>query len=234
MPSHFEDQDALSHVVQKRAEGIVELSESHGTELPGHLAAGADTAIEMALLLFLAWLAFPALFWPLAAAWVVWKTGRSARLGWARLERLHRVIEQEKYEIEHHRQQEREELTVLYRAKGFEGKLLEEVIDTLMADQDRLLTVMLEEELGLTLRAYEHPLKQAVGALIGGLLSTAVCGIFFWLFPTFGMLIASPLLIGCAAAFGAKTQQNRVIHAIVWTLAVGILAVGVFYFFGNA
>ncbi len=35
-----------------------------------------------------------------------------------------------------------------------------------MADDNRLLRVMLEEELGLTLEAYEHPLKQAFGALL--------------------------------------------------------------------
>ncbi len=90
--------------------------------------------------------------------------GRSAWLGWSRLERLHRILAQEKWEIEHNREQEREELGVLYAAKGFEGKLLEDVLDVLMADGDRLLKVMVEEELGLTLESQVHPLKQGLGA----------------------------------------------------------------------
>jgi hypothetical protein len=97
--------------------------------------------------------------------WAVWKTGRSALLGWGRMERLHRLIEEERWEIQHHRAQERRELGEMYRAKGFDGKLLEEVLDVLMSDDNRLLKVMLEEELGLTLEAYEHPLRQAIGAL---------------------------------------------------------------------
>src|SRR5262249_53556095 len=126
-----------------------------------------------------------------AGAWLIWKTGRSAWLGWSRIERLHRVVEQEKWEIEHHRQQEREELKALYATKGFEGKLLEDVLDVLMADGDRLLRVMVEEELGLTLESHEHPLKQAVGAGLGVLFSSILCLFGLWLYPSLGLLIAA-------------------------------------------
>ena len=78
-----------------------------------------------------------------------------------------RLLEEEKWEIEHNRNQEKVELKVLYRAKGFEGKLLDDVVDVLMADDKRALHIMLKEELGMTLEAYEHPLKQSLGALLG-------------------------------------------------------------------
>src|SRR5262249_44443752 len=130
---------------------------------------GADAARETCLALALLWLF--GLHWAalliFSGAWLIWKTGRSAWLGWSRIERLHRIVAQEKWEIEHHRQQEREELGALYAAKGFEGKLLEDVLDVLMADNDRLLRVMVEEELGLSLHSQEHPLKQATGAFLG-------------------------------------------------------------------
>ena len=93
-------------------------------------------------------------------------------LGWARLERLHRIVEEERYEIENHRQQEREELKELYRAKGFQGKLLDEVVDVLMADGERLLKVMVEEELGLSLQSQEHPLKQGAGSALGAFVAS--------------------------------------------------------------
>ena len=234
---HFEDKDALSHVMEKRAEGMLSLSEAHGTEMPGHLAAGADAAREMAVVLLLVWLFLTLLGVPagfvlvaFGLGWFAWKIGRSAWLGWARLERLHRVIEQEKYEIEHHRPQEREELIALYGAKGFEGKLLDDVVDVLMADQDRLLKVMLEEEMGLTLQAYEHPLKQCFGAAAGSMIALFVSVISFFLFPSYGILIASFLLLTASAIVSALYEKNRVIPAVIWNLSIGGLAFGVAYF----
>ena len=211
---------------------MLSLSEAHGTEMPGHLAAGADAAREMAMILLLAWIFFPAasILLSIGLAWLAWKTGRSAWLGWARLERLHRVIEQEKYEIEHHRPQEREELIALYGAKGFEGKLLDDVVDVLMADQDRLLKVMLEEEMGLTLQAFEHPLKQSLGAAVGSCVSLIAGMISFLLSPSYGMLIASFLLLTASASVSALYEKNQVIPAVIWNLSIGALSFGAAYF----
>ena len=70
----------------------------------------------------------------------------------------------------------------MYEQKGLSGDLLDQVIEVLMADDNRLLRVMLEEELGLTLESYEHPLKQAAGAGLGVLSAFlgAVLGFFMW------------------------------------------------------
>ncbi len=240
MTEHFHDKDAIDHVIQKRAEGIVALSESHGTEMPGHLSAGADCARELAVYLFIFWLLLFVLQVPFALMTAIliafgvgllsWKTGRSAQLGWARLERLHRVIEQERFEIESNRGQEREELTALYAAKGFEGKLLEDVIDVLMADNDRLLKVMLEEELGLTLQAYEHPIKQCLGALVGGFCTLLLCAFFYFLIPIYGMLIASIFVVCIASCVAALHEKNQILPALIWNLSIAIVAFGVAYY----
>lgn len=237
---HFKEKNAIEHVVEKRAAGIVALSESHGTEIPGHLSAGADCAREVAIYLLVLWtllsslnLSFgimTALLTAFSVGLLAWKTGRSAQLGWARLERLHRVIEEERSEIESNRGQEREELTALYAAKGLEGKLLEDVIDVLMSDNDRLLKVMLEEELGLTLQAYEHPIKQCLGAFVGGLFAILVCGFFYFLLPAYGMLIAVAAVICIAAAAAAVYERNQVLPAIVWNLAIAAMSYGVTYY----
>ena len=146
------------------------------------------------------------------------------------LERLHRLIEQEKYEIEHHRPQEREELIALYQSKGFEGKLLEDVVDVLMADQDRLLKVMLEEEMGLTLQAYEHPMQQMLGAAVGVLLSLVICGLLFYFIPTYGMFAAAFLVVAASSIISALYERNRVIPTVIWNLSIGALSFGVAYF----
>lgn len=239
-PAHFKGKDAITHVVEAQAAGLAAASEIHGTETPGHISAGADAARETSLILLLIWSLLSLFSIPshqmlialviFAIGWIVWKTGRSIWLGWSRLERLHRIVAQEKYEIEHHRKQEREELKELYAAKGFEGKLLEDVLDVLMADDERLLRVMVEEELGLTLATHEHPLKQGLGAFLGSTFAAALCILSLFLIPTFGIVYGSLLAIALSGGILAYHSQNRLIPAVVWNVGIALLTFGFVYF----
>lgn len=231
---HFEGQSPLEHVTARQAEGIVSSAEIHGAEVPGHISAGADAARETAVVLLMIWTLFhnapriAPLLAVFSVGWMLWKMGRSAWLGWSRLERLHRILEQEKWEIEHNRTQEKEELKVLYAARGFEGKLLDEVVDVLMADNERALNVMLKEELGLTLEKNEHPLKQSLGALAGAFIASFIC-LLGLLFP-WGIVAAAFLTVALAAAISAKYEKNRMINAVVWNLGLSVLSIGSVYF----
>jgi hypothetical protein len=236
---HFRGRTVVEHLKEARTRGAMASAEIHGTEMPGHYAAAADAAKETAFGVLILWMIIqrflPAeetwnvLFF-FCAGWTIWKTARSALLGWARMERLHRVIEEERWEIEHHRQQERAELTEMYLAKGLSGKLLEEVVDVLMADDNRLLRVMLEEELGLTLEAYEHPLKQAAGALCGVLTSSVICLFGLWALPSFGMLLSAPIVIIAATLLSTRLERNRSWSTVIWNLAIAALTAGAVYF----
>lgn len=236
--SHFKGKDAISHVAEAQAEGIIDSAEVHGLETPGHLSAAADAGRDTAaVMLFVGALLYtfnqlsPGILAVFAVGWIFWKAGRSAWMGWFRLERLHRLLAQEKWEIDHHRQQERDELRVLYAAKGFEGKLLEDVLDVLMADGDRLLKVMVEEELGLHLQSYEHPLKQSlwafVGATLAALISLMACFFFSWK----GLLVGAIIQVGVFAAFSAKHARNGVIGAVIWNIGVLVFSFSSIYFF---
>lgn len=237
---HFKGKDAVAHVAEARAGGIVSANELHGTEIPGHINAFADASRDTliagcSIVLLLETLGIPAhkAALPLAIfflGWTIWKFGRSAWLGWSRLERLHRVLAQEKWEIEHNRQQEREELGVLYAAKGFEGKLLEDVLDVLMADGDRLLKVMVEEELGLTLESQVHPLKQGFGAGIGVFITGLILFIAYIYFQTVGLFTAAAVLLFIMAGISAKQGDNLPIPAIVWNFGLAIVTLGTIYF----
>jgi len=240
LPSHFKGKEALDHVVEAQVQGIIASAEAHGEEMPGHLSAATDAARETALLLLLGWIILYLgrfsttqslqILGIFALALMIWKAGRSAWLGWSRLERLHRVLKQEKWEIEHNRAQERSELADLYAAKGFEGQLLEDVVDVLMADGDRLLRVMVEEELGLSLEKTEHPLKQGLGALLGACLSAVFCLLCEFLFPHYGLVIGSFLVGGAAAGYAARQIGNQPIPAVVWTLGLFALSAGSLFF----
>ncbi|MDE3045707.1 MAG: VIT1/CCC1 transporter family protein [Verrucomicrobiota bacterium] len=243
MGSHFKGKPPLTHVIEARRKGKLAASEIHGTELPGHYSAAADSAKETAVLLVVLSILLTEWKVPvlelhrfvliLLTAWLVWKVGRSAVLGWMRLERLHRLIEEERWEIEHHRPQEKEELTALYKAKGFSGQMLEEVVEVLMADDNRLLQVMLEEELGLSLETYEHPLKQATGAGVGVLTAIGATAVGFFYLPSWGTLLCAGVVIALAAGAVAHLEKNRLTPAIVWNLAIGALAAGFAYFLGQ-
>lgn len=238
--SHFKGKEAIAHVAEARAKGIISSIEIHGTEGTGQAVALADTLRDCSFILLLTWqmlqwtqlsLASQLYFLLIVGiALLVWKAGRSSWLGWSRLERLHRVLEQEKWEIDHNRQQEREELGALYASKGFEGKLLEDILDVLMADGDRLLKVMVEEELGLSLEKNEHPLMEGLGALYGALVAILLVFLGAYLHPELGAFIGSAIGIGVGAVLTAFTAQNRFIPAIVWNLGILAIAFGSFYF----
>lgn len=233
---HFDGQPAINHVIKAQTEGIISEAETHGTEIPGSISAGTDAARETViflLLLNLFALKFDLdfnssllIFILTAFGWLIWKTGRSAWLGWSHLERLHRVLEEERWEIEHNRAQERDELKALYAAKGFEGKLLEDVLDVLMADGDRLLKVMVEEELGLSLEAHEHPLRQALGAACGVLAAALLSLLLYWLWPAGGLYAAGIVVLGVSGYLSAYFEGNHLISAIVWNIAIAVLSIG--------
>lgn len=233
MTGHFEGKSVLEHLKEARSRGVFAKAETHGTERPGAIFAGIDSAKETALVLLLLWIIFPTSFSLLiifSLAWLIWKMARSALLGWARLERLHRLIQEEKWEIEHNREEERQELTALYKAKGLSGKLLDDTISVFMADDNRLLRIMLEEEMGLTLEVFEHPLKQSFGAALGVLISAALFLLSYLYLPIYGPIVAALSIIACAAYLGAKQDQSQILEALVWNLSCSCLAAGTLYF----
>lgn len=234
--SHFEGQSAVEHLKKARLKGFMASREVHGAELSGFFSSFTDALKESSVILILLSLLVQEekaflVFIVFALAFTLWKAGRSAFLGWSRIERLHRLIEEERYEIQHHRQQEKEELREIYKAKGLSDKLVNDVVDSLMSDDNRLLQVMLEEELGLTLETYEHPLSQALGAFLGVVLSSLIFILSYLLIPGYSYLLLPALLIVFASAFYAKKEKNNVLSAIVWSLAISFLSIAFGYFF---
>ena len=231
---HFRGQSAQQHIVEVQANGVITSAEVHGAETPGSLFATIDAMREISLLFALLLLLLPALTTPLLlallAAVVVWKGGRAAFLAFYRLERLHRVVKEEQREIQENRSQEKEELKELYRLKGFEGKLLDDVVDVLMADGDRALRVMLQEEMGFRLEENEHPIVQGIGASLGALLGGAVALLSFLSFGLQGLFLGVGCLFVLAGVYSARREKNRVISAVVWTLFLGAATLATGYF----
>jgi VIT1/CCC1 family predicted Fe2+/Mn2+ transporter len=87
---------------------------------------------------------------------------------------LESEIKREEFEIQNMPVEERKEIENIYRAKGFEGELLEKIVEKITSNKDIWLKTMLTEELGLNLDILGNPLKGAFvmfGAfLLGGIL----------------------------------------------------------------
>lgn len=240
---HFKGKTVSDHLKDARLKGAMLSTETHSSELPGSLFAGIDSSKDTAfvlLFLFATQLhlsltskAFLTLMITFSLGWVLWKAARSALLGWARLERLHKVIEEERWEIQHHREQEKEELREMYQAKGFKGKLLDEIVEVLMSDDNRLLQIMLEEELGLSLEVYDHPLKQAFSAAKWTLLISAIASLSYYLWPAFGLPLFCLLCICLCAYLGAHFEKRPRLTSLIWNLSIALFSSAAVYFLGK-
>lgn len=228
--SHFEGKSPLRHLKAAREKGARVSHESHGLEASGHIIGGADAAKETATAILLIAILADALHLPkrevgiliglFIIGFLVWKAGRSAALGWTRLEKINRLISEEKHEIETNREEEKAELTEMYRAKGFSGELLEKVIDVLMSDDNKLLGLMIEEEFGVSLESYEHPLKQALGCAVGVAIAGCAGGIGLAASDSWGLFLSSYIVVFAASYIMASIDRVRILNNIVWNLSI--------------
>ena len=231
---HFEGKSVLDHLKAARQKGKVASREEHVTETPALLALFLDGIRDLSYLLMLfVLLPIPSFFlWaiPLSLAWAFFRTGRAALIAWARLARMRQMIEDEKFEIEHNRDEERAELTQMYRMKGLSQPLLGQVIDTLMADDNRLLQVMLEEELGVQLERIDHPLRQAL-CMFTGILTSFIClSLAFFFGGKIALIGVAGLFVGLSAFWLVKKEKLDAIHFIAWHVALFGFTAASFYF----
>lgn len=112
----------------------------------------------------------------------------------------------EYWEVDHLPEKEKEEIRDIYREKGFEGEILEEIVRTITADKDRWVDVMMKEELEMS---EETKSPWAMGAVT------------FMSFLLFGFI---PLLVFVMDYFDLiEDQVNIFIYASTLTGLVFIL-----------
>lgn len=136
-------------------------------------------------------------------------------------------------------QGEREEVKQIYARKGFDGELLEQVVDVLTRDKGRWVDVMLQEEHGMTLT--EHDARRAGLATFVAFVLVGLIPLLPYVVNWMGWLeVARPLLwssVLTSVAFfwvgamkGQFVNQPRLVSGIE-TLAIGgaaaMLAYGV-------
>ncbi|RMG77771.1 MAG: hypothetical protein D6714_19300 [Bacteroidetes bacterium] len=150
----------------------------------------------------------------------------------------HKAIEY--WEVDHIPEVEREEIRQIFREKGFDGALLEQIVETITSDRDRWVEVMMKEELGM-IKEDRSPfmigLMTFVSFLIVGFVPLLIyVWDYLWGFDGNLFWVAGGLTFGAFAIIGALksyvTETNPWI-GIFETVALGVLAAGVAYFVGD-
>ena len=150
----------------------------------------------------------------------------------------HKKIEY--WEIENMPEMEKEEIRVIYREKGFEGELLEQIVDVITADEDRWVDVMMKDELQM-IEEDKSPI--AIGLttyasfIIIGLIPLTI---YVWdyfsplqmdLFLLASIFTGSGFII--IGVLKSRVTETNMAKSIMETLVLGAIAAVVAYFVGD-
>ncbi len=145
----------------------------------------------------------------------------------------------EYWEVENLPDVEREEIRDIYRQKGFEGELLEQVVQVITADKDRWVDTMMKEELNMV---QEERSPFAIGFvtfisfLTIGLVPLVVYVWDYAFTSDMNLFLLSSVLTGVTFVFigflKSYVTQTSYIKSIGETLLLGAAAAAVSYWVG--
>ena len=155
-----------------------------------------------------------------------------------------RALKQEYWEVDHLPDVEREEIREIYQAKGFEGELLEQVVDVICADKDRWVDEMMKSELEL-FPEDKKPLAKAYMTFLSfnlvGFVPLAVYVLHYmpWMpdYDTTQLFTLSASATGLAfVAIGilkARVNSRPILRSVGETVLLGALAAVLAYAAGD-
>lgn len=157
------------------------------------------------------------------------------------LERFEKHEQVEYWEVEHLPEKEREEVKEIYAAKGFEGELLEKVVDVITANKKRWVDVMMKEELGM-IKEEKSPIKMGAVTFISFIVVGFIPLLVYVLDYLSSTKIEQPFLVAIlltSAAFmligwlKSSVNQTNPFRSIIETLMLGAFAAGLSFLVGD-
>ncbi|MEU7875887.1 VIT1/CCC1 family protein [Dactylosporangium sp. NPDC049140] len=148
-------------------------------------------------------------------------------------EMYQRELSLEAQELAESPAEEREELVLLYRAKGLDRAQAERVADRLMADHEVALDTLAREELGLDPGALGSPWSAALSSLVAFAIGACVVVIPYLFGGGTAALVAAIVLfvlalVAVGAGTGALNGRSRLRSAARQLLAGGLAAIVTF------
>lgn len=141
---------------------------------------------------------------------------------------LNSEIDREKWEMENVPDKEKKEIEDIYKAKGFSGTELENIVNKITSDKKVWLDTMLTEELKLNLEIVGSPLKSALrmfgSFLIGGVLPIIP---YFFADGYIPLLIAIGTSLSASFAIGAIKSKMANLNIIKGGLEMAGLGTGI-------
>lgn len=150
----------------------------------------------------------------------------------------HKAVEY--WEVENIPEMEVEEIREIYQAKGFEGELLEQVVEVITADKDRWVDVMMKEELGM-MKETRSPIwigtMTYISFILVGLIPLLLY-VYDYFVPFSGDLFFWTCLLTSLGFISVGILKSYLTQTNVWkstaeTLILGAIAAGVAYFVGD-
>lgn len=141
---------------------------------------------------------------------------------------LNSEIDREKWEMENVPDKERKEIEDIYKAKGFSGTELENIVNKITSDKKIWLDTMLTEELKLNLEIVGSPLKSAL-RMFGSFLMGGVLPIIPYFFADgyIPLLIAIGTSLSASFAIGAIKSKMANLNVIKGGLEMAGLGTGI-------
>lgn len=136
---------------------------------------------------------------------------------------VERARAMEEHHIEHIPDGEREEIRHVFAAKGFEGKILDEIVDVITHDRERWVDTMITEELGLPLET-PQPIRAAATTFVAFVLAGLVPLLALWAFGSAGFLastIATAVTFFAVGLIKARALGGRLLTSGLETLLIG-------------
>ncbi|MFH0851534.1 MAG: VIT1/CCC1 transporter family protein [Candidatus Peregrinibacteria bacterium] len=154
-------------------------------------------------------------------------------------DRYTRLRKEESQEIEDDPAIEREEVRRAFKAKGFSGELLENVVATITADKERWVDTMMHEEHGLVGSEHDRPFLKGLMTFCSFVVFGAIPLVpYVLLFPdtirfeaALISTIAALLLLGVTRSI---TTRERIFRGPLEIVSVGLLCAAVAYGVGAA
>ena len=150
-------------------------------------------------------------------------------------ELVHSEVDKERYELEHNAADEQVELAAMYKARGVDPKLADEVARQLSLHPEQALGIHVREELGVDYQELPSPLTAAGASLItfavGALIPLLPYLLGFSSLPTALILAAIAAFVGGGVV--ARITARPFIRGALRQLALAALAVALTYGIGK-
>jgi VIT1/CCC1 family predicted Fe2+/Mn2+ transporter len=134
-------------------------------------------------------------------------------------------LRREEHEIETVPAQERAEIRAIYRKKGFEGKLLNAVVDRITSDHKVWVETMMAEELHLHPQEWAHPLRNGIIVGVSSVVGSLIPLLPFFFLPVDAGIRAA-LILALAVLFGLGAAKARLTIGRWWKAGIELALIG--------